>query len=521
MTTNCFVRPIAIITKTSWLHFQTLIIGIMKLANNILIITFMLLFCLKLDAQTNNISYKANENLLIPLMKNNKIVGYTFVYKLDQVSKDTDSYAISIYDENLYNLGEKKINIKNDFSFDAASYCGDEYLLKFVSKKKGINYIMFDQQAKKTMDTTILYQPDIITNDFDFKHFQSNEIFPISDLGVVENLVVKTKNGLRYATIFISKAHKVVVNDFISNSRTENMQILFCNKEVVLRAIYEKAHTGHNLFHTKIEILSTLELIPKGKYQFPIDVTYYPISADYKNGQVEIISQYNYRLGKYSTLKYGLSNTTITNGGNFIKEEKNELTQSLISDSVAKRNKLIQHAYPYFHLAQKLPDGNWLLAFETVQRTKNNIRIRFNNKIVYAKSNIGLMELNSKCEVLRTYVENVKKTYRVVHTDYTRQPHMGVLSIQNHQGDDFRFFMQGESNLEYAFVYLNYNNTLTRKTLGNIVYTAGEFSSDHYALPKPTSTNYYVFPISFKNCLMIEIDKTKNSFDINKIKFTN
>lgn len=493
----------------------------MKLVNKIfLIASLAILNCVGLWAQTNNISYKANENLLIPLMKNNKIVGYTFVYKLDQISKDSASYALSIYDENLYNLGDKKINIANDFSFDAASYCGEEFLLKFVSSKKGINYKMFDQQAKKTMDTTIKYFPDK-SSEFDFKHFQANEIFPISDLGVVENLVIKMNNDVRYATVFISNAHKLVVNDFSSSPRTENMQIIFCNKDVVIRAIYEKAQKGYHLYNTKIEILSTLELISKGQYQFPNDVTYYPISADYKNGNLEIVSQYNYRLAKYSNLKYGLSNTTLSYSGHFINENKNELTQSLITDSIAKRNKIIMRSYPYFHLAQKLPDGNWLLAFETVQRTKNPIKIGSNKKITYVKSNIGLMELNTKCDVIRTYVESVKKTNRAVSSAFMRQPHMGVLSIQKKMGDDFRFFMQGENDLEYAFVYLNYNNTLTRKTLGNIVYTAGAFSSDNYALPKLSSINYYVFPISFKNCLLIEIDKTKGAFDINKIKFTN
>ena len=108
----------------------------------------------RVEAQ-NGMHFDNEHSFLIPMLENNVMKGHAYVYLLDKVSKDSTSYFLQVFDEYLHDMGEKKFTIGSKFTFSAAVYNGVNIITKFEKEHEVLRYIVFDQKANISLDTTL------------------------------------------------------------------------------------------------------------------------------------------------------------------------------------------------------------------------------------------------------------------------------------------------------------------------------------------------------------------------------
>ncbi len=68
-----------------------------------------------LSSAQNGMYLDAKHTFLIPMLENNVLKGHAYVYLLDKVSKDSNSFIIDVFDEYLRDVGQKKFMLDSKF----------------------------------------------------------------------------------------------------------------------------------------------------------------------------------------------------------------------------------------------------------------------------------------------------------------------------------------------------------------------------------------------------------------------
>ncbi len=511
----------------------------MSIINKKFIFLFSILFtcCFAISAQNNGMFFDKDHTFLSPMLKNNILVGHAMVYKLDNISKDSSSYSIAIYDDNLNQLGEKKVHLEKNFNFEAVVFNGEQFVSKFVSSKNLVRYIVLNQEAGLVFDTTIslkitepttfkLWNNKSSVVEYKFSDFQPTPIYAINQVGIIDNIQLYSGSNPKYATVFLSKDNKLLVTQSEGKNGFENAQIIGANKQFFVKAnYYSHGNAKFNKYDCVIEInaLQGNNVLGELKLNTQENIEIFPIAADIQKGQIEIVSQFTKKKGKYGKIKYGICIHRISENGNLISEKYNELTETLKTDSVAKSTKLIINSFVYFHLAKKLSTGNWLLSAEHLQRTITKIRMSRNNHITFNKSHIAMFEIDAEADVKQLYVEKCKLSGRALPKKFSRSPQMGAFYIKKTNGMDVHYFIENplQAGDDISYVYLNINSTTKKKTLGNIIYRNGIITSDKYVIPKSEYSYTSIFPTKYRHCLLIKVNPSTGFFDFDNVKFNN
>lgn len=483
-----------------------------------------LLFSRHLVAQ-NGMYADAAHNFLIPLLENNVVKGHAYVYQLDQVSKDTNSFMLQVFDEYLRDVGEKKFHLDATFAFNSVVFNGTHIVTKFQRKQEAVRYLVFNQKAEQVFDT-------IIYADLDKRDPKSSE----RNFNPAPMVAVANQYVLDYLPVNAS-GHDATMLQYLGNdgqawqytdvrSHPSSMQLLAADNRYIVNAVYHfQPRRNFNDVQTYVQLFDTRGHKLGETLLFVSDSTaFYPISAEITANGIEVISEFTKRAHEYAKVKFGVSIHTFDFSGNIRSVQYNEFTKSMVKDTAFKKYKLLVHSYLYMHKAVKLQNGNWLVAGEQLLRTRLRIRLTRNRYIVYNKKNICLLELDDHAGVVGIHVEKNKDDGIRLPPKYYRRPQQGAMLANARGRMDINYFVRSEEPgpEQVAFVFTDYNYHSGKLALGNLLYKNGDVKVDRFNIPHITrSTRIGVFPARFGHALLIRYDPATENVDFDNIKFNN
>lgn len=461
---------------------------------------------------------------IIPMLEKNELIGHAYVYELDKVSKDSNSYAIQVYDEYLHDVGETKFMLASGYTFDKAAFNGEHIIAKFNDKKgEQSRYCVFNQKGELIHDSTVDNHGKLAEYS-DYRNLITTQMHSINRTGVLDYYQHhehgKTVGCVRY----IDMDHNIWTYQDES-STSSNINFLQANKSYTINTLY----TYHNNklgngVKTSILGLST----PGGVRIFstPLhstdDICIYPISAEITPSGIEVISQFTQKQSRYGRIKYGICTHQLDLNGVILSSHFNELTQSMIEDSVAKKYKLFVYSYLYMHKAIPLKNGHWLVAAEQLRRTYNKFRFFKPGKAIYNKKSMCLLEVKTNAEVVRLHVEPNKEEGVFVPQKYVHLPQMGAFSLQARDRVDINYFIQDYSspNDKISFVFTDVNGKAKKIALGNLFYNDGDIKVDKFNIKLFSSgTRISIQPARFGHVLLFKYDPNYGIADFDNIKF--
>ncbi len=466
----------------------------------------------------------AKHAFLIPLLENNVLKGHAYVYLLDKVSKDSNSFVIDVFDEYLRDVGQKKFTLDSKFTFSAAVFNGVNIVTKFEKKEEAVRYIVFDQQANISFDTTISVHLRKV-KDLSEENFQPAPILAVTNQCVLDYLLTES-GGMKSTTLICLNNENAIWKTVQASASPLNVQLLTADNRFIVNTMYTYTNRTHfNDVNTSIQILSSQGVKIAETVLYKDDsVSIYPVSADIQKDGIEVISQFTIRAHEFSKVKYGTCIHRLDLNGKVISSHYNEFTKSLVKDSVVKKFKLLVHSYLYMHKAVKLKNGNWLVAAEQLLRTRLRIRPFKNPYVIFNKKNICLLELDDVGDLVNIHVEPNKDDGVRLPKKYYRRPQNGAMLANAKERMDINYFVRDENNNEenISFVFTDYNYHSKKFSLGNLLYKHGEFKVDRFVVPTFTSfTRIGILPARYGHVLLIKYDPLLGIFDFDTIKFNN
>jgi len=484
----------------------------------------LVLFVVRTDAQ-NGMHFDNEHAFLIPMLEDNVMRGHAYVYLLDKISKDSNSFVIQVFDEYLHDLGEKKFIIDSKFSFHAAVFNGVNIVTKFVKAHEAVRYIVFDQKATIALDTTLEIKLQKVDKTPSDRSFRATPIFAVNNQGILDYLSTVSEGKNSTTVIYLGNDNKIWQNTY-SALHPSNVQLLMADKRFVVNTVYNYEPTKNfNDVQTSVQILSAQGTKLAEVSMFKNDsISIYPISADIQKNGIEVISQFTTRAHEFSRIKYGTCIHVIDFSGTIVSQRFNEFTSTLAKDSVVKKYKLMTFSYLYMHKAIKLKNGNWLVAAEQLLRTKLRIRFGINHSVIFNKKSICLIEVDEHADVVKIHVEPNKEDGVKVPKKYYRRPQGGAMVANAKQGLDINYFVKDDKKDEenISFVFTDYNYHTKKLSLGNLLYKNGVIKTDRVVIPKfKTYTRVGIFPARYGHVILIKYDPRLGSFDFDNIKFNN
>ncbi|HNB82005.1 MAG TPA: hypothetical protein PLP14_07900, partial [Chitinophagaceae bacterium] len=369
--------------------------------NNLYILLFGFLIPSAAFAQ-NGMYFDSDHTFLVPMMADDVLKGHAYIYKLDNVSKDSDSYMMQVFDEHLHDVGEKKIMMPSKATYHAALFNGTDLVVRFNIGKSGVRYLIFNQRAEQIFDTTLNIE---LRKASKWKEtdFQQTPLISVAGQSVLD-YVLSSHGGT--TLVSVGNDHKVWTHEFRS-SQPLQVNFLAANEKYILQSVYHfrKGKYGNDV-GTSISFLSSQGVsIAETPVYRNDSVSFYPVAADLGTNGIEVISEFTRRAHEFSKVKYGVSLLHFDLNGKFLDEKANDFTVNLVNDSVFKKYKLLVHSYLYMHKATRLKNGNWLLAAEQFQKTRMKSGLGRNKNIIYNKKNICLMEINDEADIVQIHVE--------------------------------------------------------------------------------------------------------------------
>lgn len=481
----------------------------------------MICLCLQTTAQTG-MWQDRNRTFLIPMLSGNDLIGHAQVDLLDKVSKDSNSYAVQVFDEYLHDVGEKKLMLGSQFIFLKAAFNGKDIVTKFYNeKKKQVRYISLSQKADIVFDTTITLD-GWISDYEDHRNFISTSMHAIPKTGIIDYYQINSKGKNYGACTFIGNNNHVwqhqtdmeAISNFLYADQTTTLNTLF---------EYTSSKVGNDV-NTHIQGISSQGGVSTFSLQLNTDqgISIYPIAATIKNNIIEVVSEFTKRTSRYGRIKWGVCLHHIDASGHLIDEVFNDLTETMREDSIFKKNKLLTFSYLFMHKAIPLKNGNWLVASEHIKRNFNAASHRGRRKDVYNKKSICLLEVNNKANIVNTFIEPNKEESVIIDYKYLHHPHNGSMSLLARDRLDISYFMQDEHRTDdcISFVYTDINGRARKISLGQIKYENGEVKVDKFNVPLLTAaTRINILPSRFGHVLLFKYDPYYGVIDFDNIKF--
>lgn len=495
------------------------------ITNKCLFVLLLLVSVCRNSSAQNGLYFDASNNFLIPVLENEELKGHALVYFLDKVSKDSNSYALQVFDEYLHDVGEKKIMVPVDFKFQAAVYNGSHFITKFTNPKKGIKYLFFDRQANQLFDTLIECKLPREMEETE-KNFSVAPLFVVKGQYVLDYQYVQEGRKTMMRVVRIGNDMKYGVEDRAVDGEKDHVQVLAADHQYIVEAAFHfYKHKKQQLFSTHIITRSSAGvLISEHSLQNDDTTVIFPIAAEIHPDGIEILSQFNRRSSAYATTKYGACIHYLYLNGQEKSPAFNEFTTTMVNDSAFKKNKLLIYSYQYLHKGVKLNNGNWLVVGEHLLRTRLKVNPFRNKNVVYNKKGIALFEIDKEAQIVRTHIEPNKKEGRRVPKAYHRNPHLGGLSMHRRGLLDVFYYLRDRSSMKdkISFIYRDIQAESNKVVLGNMLYDDGKITTDKFNLPKFKYYNLIAIgPARFGHIMLFKMNTYFGLFDIDQIKFNN
>lgn len=321
-----------------------------------------------------------------PIIEGNDVKGYYMFYQTDKVDRKTNAYQLSILDQNLNEVGSRRIEESKYISLLEGSYNEKSILLKFYdAKEKQVKFHHYDQRGnlieEKTEDVESKYDVMAYASQVSNNEIQGTKLFAIPEKGFV-NYNIKDHKKMGYSINFIPekgvkawtytsdpKSKEIEQASFATTTSDMLLNVIvkipsMLSKDATFYLMGLDINTGKKLFEKKLQ---------DSKYSLQILNSY----QDEKTGNTMLFGQYYAETDKMmKENSLGIFSASIDKAGNISSEKyiswSKDVTKFLPAN---QRGKIQDMGYLYFHKIAKNASGEVFAIAEQYRKGADGVGI--------------------------------------------------------------------------------------------------------------------------------------------------
>jgi hypothetical protein len=469
-----------------------------------------------------------------PLLTDNEVRGYYFVYETESTNKDNNAYEMRIHDVNLNLLKKKIVSVPKSYMLMSLMYNGTSLAVKFFDTKEKM-YVF--------KGYSLTGEPLFTTKSSEVKNAEAQKaaiageeypsFFSITNTGYMNYMLTKDK-GEKYGYEINYMSDKAGQQGWKYSSTGDEIQIAM-NLAADSSMAYFNIMKREALLSTKTDIHIAGFDTKTGKRVFEVPLVkdkfkYNAFSSFIRpNGNLQLFGRFFGEKDNVLTDKGdGLAFIEIDPTGKIIKtthltaNDKRLLNSGLIS-SDAKEDK---SNYFFFHDFVQMADGRTLGVAESYSQKVNALGM-LTTAAGYGGATTNLViedlyvfEFDPSFELSKvTRYEKNKSTFPIPGIPIA-SPILYSYYVKERGGFDYRFYQQNVDQTDAAIYYLDYerrqgeaNNTV----LGAVFVSPTGSTTDKFDL-NPKSTTTRVFQGPFGSVMMLDYFRKEKTLDVKTVK---
>ena len=508
---------------------------------------FMFIACIIALGQNSTIPsvFKFKPSNVFAIKSGNEVKGYCAFYMLDKKDSKNDNYVMQLYDENMNEVGQKKITMLKGQYLDEMGFDGNVLMVKFMDiKAKQAIYISYNQKAEET----------------------ARKVVPISSKLELMTFEYNLKGNVEGAPTFVSAEGAGFVNYSIEQNKKYGYKINFFSDADIKKGWEyasdknsDKALTASYLASSENVLLSLTSARDKNISMSLSGFGYNILMLDFKTGKklADIKcenAQYAYTpMGAYfESDKFIVVGQFIKKGGNVLKDPslglsvvEYDLTGKVVNEKFAlwkdglgkfaemKGNKLMDGGYIYFHKIVKAPNGNIVLVGEQFHKAANGAAIAsaimgggYNaNMTKLVITDFLFLEMSPTYDLVKVKkVEKGASDFSMNGLDYLG-PNLAALFANSRGSFDYDYTTFNDDKSNFSVVYTDYDKLEGSKKepyVGNVSYNEGKFTVDKVPYKRgETASIYRIYATKKGYFMLLRYYKKTKSLDFDLVKFNN
>ncbi len=448
-----------------------------------------------------------------PILSEGEVKGYYSFYQLDKIDRKTNSYILSITDQNFNEVATKKFIDNSNISLREATYNGSSLFFKFFNTKTSdIIYRRVDDNGELLLEKTIQSEGGAIAQMWnaggqDPDNVSNLSIFAIDDVGFVGYNFIKGKK-LGYSMKFTpenSETKSWTVNSSADSKLFEYATFFGGDEEIVMSLITKKKgimSKDTDAFLKGVDTKTGKSLFEKSLADNKYDIT--PMNF-FKNNKGEFVVLGVYFEKGEKELKansLGLVTFSIDKDGSLGEKRylswANDVSKFLPVD---EKGKMKDAGFIYFHKIVQMADGKIYVVGEQYQKDVGALGAL---KVLTGGGG-GTVKMLVRDLVVFEFDENFNLKNIDIHEKtesnvqvpgyQTSSPHILALMLKAFGGFDYAFSQMSKDNSTFTIGYkdLEKNENAEKRRdkrkliFGALTYSPEGVSKDKLSLETESS----------------------------------
>lgn len=452
-----------------------------------------------------------------PIMENNQIKGYFFMYMSDKVDRKTNEYTLQILDQNLNKVKDIKFEDSKKINLLEAAYNGSSLSFLFKnddSKTLDFRIFDFDGKLKQSYSRDIDKRTDDLIKQYTTMRTDegtNQNVFNVGDQGYVSVLPLRDGSQRTYEVNFFSSGERKqwAYTPGEEEERFAQAEYLGSTDSLIILQVMKKRRmmSGDVTSH-----LVGINFVTKRK-AFQIDaendqVKFVPTSISPVPGKSEMIVMGSYFEKDANIVKdfsKGLATYIIGNNGKIKSKTYNTWTEDFAKYlKTNSKGKIEDVGFLFIHKMIQAPNGKLYVVGEGYKRQANAGGIALNALSIMAgggTSSAGVTKIVVTDMVVMEFNEKYKVTNAVVYdktdntaiasnmSDYNSQHALAML-LKMGGSFDYEFTTGESDNSAFNICYNDYERSKDYKgqTFNSIRYNGDKFSTDKIELKTKASS---------------------------------
>lgn len=487
-----------------------------KILSRVFLCTLGCLFFLNASAQKKSLDNVLTIQLknMGPIYNKNLVSGYYMFYKVDRINRKTNSYLLRIFDQNLNEISESKIEESKDFDLLEAAYNEESLIFKFYdSRDKKLVFYHYDSKSqlkskveRKVESKMEMYQ---YTSQVDKEESDGISLYAVPGKGFVD-YGMKKEGKLGYTINFYPEGKEQKAWTYESQDKSKEVEaagFFGVGADVIISSVLKRKrmtstdmdpyllvvniHTGQKVFE---------KLVEDDMYSLYFMNSF----VDPASGNIALLGQYykkddNVVKGK----SLGLCSYILDPQGNIITKNYaswlNDVRKFLPVNASGK----IEHmGYLFFHKMLRTANGKYYAVGEQYKKAASALGIAATVLGGGRRVSAGVTKMVIEDMVLLEFsaqfkLENVQifdKTKTNVELgpelDFAG-PQITALYLKSLGYFDYSFTQINAENTTFSVGYVDYEKKKGQKNglvFGAVTYADQQFSTDKLSLKTEASS---------------------------------
>lgn len=435
----------------------------------------------------------------------NEVTGYYMFYKVDRIDRNTNSYLLRVFDQNLNQLSESKIEETKYLNLVEGAYNQKSLMFKFYDTKEQ-KLVFYNYDNKSQLKSRSERKLKSITEIFMYttafeKEINATALCAIPGQGFV-NYGLKVEGKSEYSITFYpegkdQKGWKYEVPDSSKEVRSASCaSFIVANKDMLIINVYTKGKEIQ-AYVVAINVKTGEKMFEMNEMQDSVHSFYFKHGyIDETTGNIALLGEYyNLDDDHFSDKSLGLCSLLLSRDGKIITKNYaswlSDVNKFLPVDAKGKNEDV---GYVYFHEIIKTADGKvFAIGEQYREEARGSTTRRISDSNGKTKTTIGnmvIMEFSSQFKLEDVKFFDKSKTIIPLHSISNSSPQSNAYFLKILGHFDYSFAQPTPDNAGFTIGYIDYEKNKNEKgkaVFGGISYRDKQYAIDKLPLKKEGS----------------------------------